>query len=244
MSRITSGGSRADIGTPYTFAQLYADLKNGVGDFGAFKGPGRLGGGVLFSGPKTPLPNTGAGSLTVTPGSNSFGGTMKLLGTTYSFEGYWSTWLLDTNIAKYTWLLDYHGATGAVSGSNVIPAYGSGTVRYIGRNKHLTNITTVYATALSWTTGTVTVTATGGPFHTVLARKGFDNRNATGAGDIQMVSPMLTRWVYGTANRKSYYTGSVAHLRLRVAPEPHEWMLLSAGIAILGLLHRVNRGDR
>jgi hypothetical protein len=172
------------------------------------------------------------------------------------FRSYYSTWLVDSNIAKFTWLLDYHGATGAVSGSNVIPAYGSATNQYIGRNKHLTNITTVHATALSWTTGTVSVTARdGNHFATLLVRKGFDNRNATGAGDIQMVSPMLTRWFlphagikkhcgwgHGSCREKEpYYTGTIARLSIRVAPEPHEWMLLSAGIAMLGLLYRVNR---
>jgi hypothetical protein len=167
---------------------------------------------------------------------------MKLLGTMYTHEGYYSTWLVDTIVAKYTWLLDYHGATGTVSASNVIPAYGSSTVVYIGRNKHFTNISTVHAAALSWTTGTVTVTATGGPFHTVLVRKGFDDRNATGAGDMQMVSPMLTRWVFNAAEPRSYYNGSIAALNLRIAPEPHEWMLLGAGIAMLGLLYRAKRG--
>jgi hypothetical protein len=236
MSRLTSGASLAYHGTPWNLRKNFADLKNAIGDFGAGKGPGRLGGGLLFSGPASPPYNSGKGSLTVTPGANNFGGTMRLLGTTYSFENYYSTWLADTNIVKYTWLLDYHGATGSVSGSNVIPAYGSGTALYIAKNKHLTNITTAHATVLSWTTGTVTVTATGGPLHTVLVRKGSDNRNATGAGDIQMVSPMLTRWVFSGAT-KAYYTGSIAQLNLRVAPEPHEWMLLSAGISMLGLLY-------
>jgi hypothetical protein len=103
----------------------------------------------------------------------------------------------------------------------------------------------MHATALSWTTGTVSVTASRGPhLVTVLVRKGFDNRNASGAGDIQMVSPMLTRWIFPyrqPEKGRDYYTGSIARLRIRVAPEPHEWILLSAGIGMLGLLYRVNR---
>jgi hypothetical protein len=241
MARIDSGRSVAADGTPYIFAKQYADLRNGAGDFAENAGPGRMGGGhPQWQGPQTPPLDGGAGRLGVTPGAHTFGGTMKLLGTTYSFEGYYSTWLVDTNIAKYTWLLDYHGATGSVSAGNVQPAFGSSTAAYIGRNKHLTNITTVHATALSWTTGTVTVTATGGPLHTVLARKGFDNRDGYGYGDIQMVSPMLTRWVFSSAT-KGYYTGAIAELHLRIAPEPHEWMMLGAGIAMLGLLYRSNR---
>jgi hypothetical protein len=240
MARITSGGSQDSTGTPYIFAKDFADLKNGVGNFGVNQGPGRMGGGVLFDGPVTPPLDGGNAGLEVRPGHHSFGGTMKLLGTSYSFSGFYSTWLVDTNIAKYTWLLDYHGATGSVSAGNVVPAFGSSTAQYIGRNKHLTNITTVHATALSWTTGTVTVTATGGPLHTILARKGFDNRDGYGYGDIQMVSPMITRWVFSSAT-KGYYTGTIAELHLRIAPEPHEWVMLAAGISMLGLLYRSNR---
>jgi hypothetical protein len=244
----TSGGSQPGD-SPYLFAKNYAQLWNGLGNFGASQGPGRLGGGVLFSGPRTPPLDGARGSITVTPGPNKFGGTMRLLGTAYSFEGFYSTWLVDTNIAKYTWLLDYHGATGSVSGSNIVPKFGSSTAAYIGRNKHLTNVTTVHATAMSWTTGTVTVTATGGPFHTVIARRGYDIRNSIGAGGIQMVSPMLTRWVFDSAT-KGYYTGSVATLHLCIhlshseyqcVPEPEGWMLLSGGLSLLGLLYRANR---
>jgi hypothetical protein len=243
MSQLTSGGSQEEDGTPYIFSKDFADLKNAAGAFGVAQGPGRMGGGLLFTGPKTPPLDGGFGSITVRPGENTFGGAMRLLGTVYSFGGYYSTWLVDTNIAKYTWLIDYHGATGSVSASNVVPAFGSSTAQYIGRVKHLTNITTVYATAMSWTTGTDTVTGDGGAILTVLARKGFDNRDAQGYGDIQMVSPMLTRWVFSGAT-KGYYTGTVAELHLRIAPEPHEWMLLSAGISVLGLLYRANRRGR
>ena len=101
--------------------------------------------------------------------------------------------------------------------------------------------TTVAAAALSWTTGTVTVTATGGPIHTIIARHGFDNRDGYGYGDIQMVAPMLTRWVFAEG---AYYSGSIGFLRIQVAPEPHEWVLLGAGISMLGLLYRANRGSR
>ena len=76
-----------------------------------------------------------------------------------------------------------------------------------------------------------------------MARAGFDNRDAKGYGEIQMVSPMLTRWIYGNGN-VSYFTGGIAIMRLRFTPEPHAWMLLGSGLSMLGLLYRANRRSR
>jgi hypothetical protein len=89
----------------------------------------------------------------------------------------------------------------------------------------------------------VTATAIGGPAYTVMARKGFDSRDAKGSGEIQMVSPMLTRWIYA-GGAKQYHTGGIGILNVEIAPEPHEWMMLSAGISMLGLLYRANRRSR
>jgi hypothetical protein len=123
----------------------------------------------------------------------------------------------------------------------IAPAFGQDYNYYWGRNGFGSATTTVQALALSWTTGTATVTAIGGPFTTIMARAGFDNRNPKGYGDIQMVSPMLTRWIFAA---NSYYTASIGILHVRVAPEPHEWMLLGAGLSMLGLMYRVNRRSR
>ena len=54
---------------------------------------------------------------------------------------------------------------------------------------------------------------------------------------------MLTRWIY-QGGEAAYYTGSVGILTVQVAPEPHEWMLLGAGLSMLGLLYRANRRSR
>jgi hypothetical protein len=88
-----------------------------------------------------------------------------------------------------------------------------------------------------WTTGMVEVTATGGFQSTMLARAGYDNRTLAGAGNIQLVSPSLTRWknLYS-----DYYTGSIATLKLSLVPEPDAWLMLVSGIGTLALLYRVN----
>ena len=71
----------------------------------------------------------------------------------------------------------------------------------------------------------------------MLARAGYDNRTPAGAGNIQLVSPALTRWknLYS-----DYYTGSIATLKLRLVPEPEGRLMLVAGIGALALLCSVN----
>ena len=65
-----------------------------------------------------------------------------------------------------------------------------------------------------WTTGSVTVTATArGPHKTVHYARGYDNRNTTtptGKGTIQLLTPVLTRWLQSALNYET--TGS---------PSPH-----------------------
>ena len=82
-----------------------------------------------------------------------------------------------------------------------------------------------------WTTGSVTVTAVGrGPHKTVHYARGYDNRPPTsGYGTIQVVSPLLTRWL-GYAE---FETGGIGVLRIRFVPEPHGWMMLIAGVSLL-----------
>ena len=65
-----------------------------------------------------------------------------------------------------------------------------------------------------------------------------DNRNATGIGEIQMVTPMLTRWVWDFGN---YESATIGILKLHFTPEPHEWLMLAAGISMLGLMRRSSR---
>jgi hypothetical protein len=86
-----------------------------------------------------------------------------------------------------------------------------------------------------WTTGTVTLTATGrGPNNTVEKRSGYDNRVA-GIGTVQMVSPIITKWLQPAVN---FETGGIAILRIKFVPEPVNALMLVAGLSLLGVLYR------
>ncbi len=224
---------------PYLFTKVYANLRNQRGVFCENCGPGRYSSSPSF----TFDTSGGEASMRITPGAHKFGGTMKLLGTMYSNKGGAS--IYGTYVAKYTWLFDYIGAGAGANGSKITaPAFGQDYNYYWRRDGFNSFTVTVQAQALSWTTGTATAAAGCGygcAFTTVLARAGFDNRNPKGYGDIQMVSPMLTRWIFAA---NSYYTAGIGIMHIRVAPEPHEWMLLGAGLSMLGLLYRANRRSR
>jgi hypothetical protein len=87
----------------------------------------------------------------------------------------------------------------------------------------------------SWTTGSVTVSGLDPPHITVEKRQGTDLRTALGKGTIQLVTPVLTRWTQPAFDQ---FTGGVGILRLRFVPEPGKWMLLVAGLSLLGVLYR------
>jgi len=91
-----------------------------------------------------------------------------------------------------------------------------------------------------WTTGSVTVLATGrGPHKTVHYAHGYDNRTPTsGKGTIQLVTPMLTRWLQGCCKNE---TGGIGVLRIKFIPEPQSWMMLVAGASLLGVGARMRK---
>jgi len=168
-------------------------------------------------------------------GPNKFGGVMRLLGSYGESEGYLYAGNI-TSVFYQNWLLDYLGHGGQATAGGVVNA---------GYTKKHTNYyytvisgyngpgPTVYAEVFKWTTGKVTVTAVGGTFPTVLQRTGYDHRTSMGQGAVQLVSPMLTKWV-GLSPRGA--TAAIGIMKLNFAPEPSEWMLLSSGISMLGLM--------
>jgi hypothetical protein len=123
---------------------------------------------------------------------------------------------------------DPYGYTGFITGtfhstinSDVVTAYGN-------------------ANGWRWTTGTVSVYASGDynlnstlfPEH--LMRAGYDNRSPSGGGTIQLVTPHLTSW----GGPPSLEMGAIGVLRLKFAPEPSGLLLLLSGALMLVLLHR------
>jgi hypothetical protein len=220
---------------PYDFKLEYASLSNAAGIFRKDGGVGNFtwsetDGGQL------------RGMIVVTEGANQFGGTMRLLGTYYANSGK-QTPSTPLGVGSLPGLIEHHGAGGITSSGGAVVAPGvtteTGTLRTTASGNAFPY--SIFGHMLSWTTGTVSVTAAHGPFPTVLARHGFDNRTAYGSGEIQLVTPMLTRWVWFNGN---YETADIGVLKLAFAPEPQEWLMLAAGISMLGLLYRTNRRRR
>ncbi len=232
LSRMTSGASflpttwlPLPLGTPRLHWEIeYADLRNNAGGFSDGGGPGSF-------------TVSHAARVHVTAGKNRFGGTMRLLGEYRTNRG------LDTvskSAGATPWNLQYIGA-GAATAKGVVTAgltYSAMINRkWLNLGSFGTSARTATISVFPWTTGAVEVTASGGPQVTVLKRTGYDNRTPGGAGNVQMVSPALTRWKHPFSD---YYTGSIAMMKLTFVPEPAAWLMLVSGIGSLAILYRVN----
>ncbi len=220
-----SGASMREYGV-YLWDVHFADLHNDVGVFS--KGGGD---GAFFVGHGTPNATRKA---VQTAGKNKFGGVMRLLGSYGENEGYVYN---VTTVSYQNWLFHNLGRGGQFTALGVVTAgYASSIVNYYYTVPAGFRGTgpTVHAEVFKWTTGTVTVTAVGGIVPTLLQRKGYDHRTPMGSGAVQLVSPMLTRWTGGITLRGS--TAAIGVMKLNFAPEPSQWMLLSSGISMLGLM--------
>ena len=185
-------------------------------------------------------------SLVQKAGKNKFGGVMQILGNYGDNEGYFYN-NATTSVFYFNWLFNYIGIGGqATSGNPLSPGDVTGGYKktYVAygytRSSGYQTTSTVYASLFKWTTGTVTVTAKGGSFPTVLQRKGYDKRTPMGSGAVQLVSPMLTKWVGAGTSA----TAAIGIMKLSFAPEPSEWMMLASSISLLGLLAHWRRSRR
>jgi hypothetical protein len=231
LSRVTSGASFLEttwlplsVAYPrFQFEIEYADLRN---DSGVFSSGGGLGSFTVMNG----------GRVHVEAGKNQFGGTMSLLGHYHTNRGVET---ITTSVGATPWNLQYIGAGAATTMGKVTGLKYTTMISRAYQNYAPLGFSARTATisVFPWTTGMVEVTATGGFQSTMLARAGYDNRTLAGAGNIQLVSPSLTRWknLYS-----DYYTGSIATLKLSLVPEPDAWLMLVSGIGTLALLYRVN----
>ncbi len=232
LAQLTAGGSFLEttwLPLPianafFNFEIEYADLRN---DLGVFGNNGGLGNFTVAHGAK----------VKVTAGKNQFGGTMRLLGEYYTNRGLES---VTTSVGATPWNLQHIGAGAATTMGKVTglkyTTMISRPYRYQGKFGYSPR--TAIISVFPWTTGMAEVTASGGPQATVLTRTGYDNRTPGGAGNVQLVSPSLTRWKNPYSD---YYTGSIATLRLSFVPEPGSGLMLTAGIVALSALYRVNR---
>jgi PEP-CTERM motif len=145
------------------------------------------------------------------------------------------------SLGENDWRYEVVGTSAPTVGGKVTKGY-IATNSAIYFNSGLGQFSTVMAegSRFPWTTGHVTLTATGrGPHKTVHYGQGYDNRYLQGAdlkGTIQLVTPVLTRWLQPAAN---WETGGVGILKLEFVPEPHTWMMLAAGISLLGVGYRM-----
>ena len=106
-----------------------------------------------------------------------------------------------------------------------------------GMGQPYTTDTRIYIDAFEWTTGTVYVKASGGPFLTTITASGFDNRTTMlYYGTVQLVTPHLVNWINPPLRQAS--TGAIGILQLKFMPEPASWLGLLAGGALLGLLYQ------
>ncbi len=226
--RRTTSGEFNNI-PPYLYSYTYATLRNDAGSFFEGGGPGAFD-QKYYEGA------VAEARVVVKAGPNKFGGVMRLLGKITTRVCYYTNntaCLLGGN----NWRYESVGATAYTVGGMVTKGYRATYMgMYFNTNNSLPAIVTAKGYRFPWTTGSVTVRAYDTPHNTVERRHGSDNRTALGKGTIQLVTPVLTRWIQTGASDQ--YTGGIGVLRLRFVPEPGKWMLLAAGLAMLGILYR------
>jgi hypothetical protein len=217
---------------PYIYSYTYATLRNATGTFAPGGGPGS------FNITYTKGAVTSA-TIIVKAGGNQFGGTMQMLGALTTKVCYFRNG--GCSLGGNNWRYDAVGASASTSLGVV--TQGS-LVTYKGYYYH-TNLmqqstVNVSGARFPWTTGSVTLRATGrGPHKTILDFSGYDNRDTatpTGKGTVQLVTPVLTRW---TQPAVAFETGGVGILRIKFVPEPQTWAMLIAGASLLGVGYRM-----
>ena len=230
--RVTGAVGEFEATYPYVYSYSYANLRNDQGVFGPGQGPGAF--NLRFGSPTY-------ASIVVKQGAAKFGGTMRMLGAYTNKACYFRQG--GCSLGENDWRYEAVGAT-AYTASGVVTAGYSATYKAYYYHSVLMQKSTVSAEGqrFPWTTGNVTLTATGrGPHKTVHYTQGFDNRNTatpSGKGTIKLVTPVLTRWLQPCCK---FETGGVGSLRIKFVPEPQAWLMLVAGVSLLGVATRIRR---
>jgi hypothetical protein len=234
-------GQRGDFQNiyPYIYSYTYATLRNDAGAFGVGKGPGNA---VLTYG-------NGDATIIIKQGKAKFGGTMRMLGaftTKVCYFRHGGCSIRGRNgRAGNNWRYDAVGAKAYTTGGPTMALKSGYLATYRVYLYHpgptmQRSTLSVEGERFPWTTGSVTLTATGrGPHKTVHYAHGYDNRTPTsGEGTIQLVSPLLTRWLQPCCN---FETGGIGILRIKFVPEPQTWVMLVAGVSLLAVGTRMRR---
>jgi hypothetical protein len=220
---------------PHIYRYTYATLRNDSGRFFPNLGPGNVTLNYVYGEP--------AATIRIKQGAARFGGTMRMLGALTSKVCYYRQGgcSLGTNNWRYEAVGASVTTTGGVTGSpgTVLSGYEPFSTRIYYHTVLMQKSTmVVLGERFPWTTGSVTVKATArGPHKTIHYGQGYDNRTPTShRGTIQLVTPLLTRWLQPCCK---YETGGVGILRIKFLPEPQTWMMLVAGVLLLGVGYRM-----
>jgi hypothetical protein len=215
---------------PYIYSYTYATLRNDVGVFGIGQGPGNATLNYDYGQP--------AATVRIKQGKAKFGGTMRMLGAYTTKVCYFRQG--GCSLGQNNWRYDAVGATAYKTGGGaLLSGYEATYKAYYYHTQLMQKSTiTVEGERFPWTTGSVTLKATGrGPHKTVHYGQGYDNRDpVTHKGTIQMVTPVLTRWLQPCCK---FETGGVGVLRIKFVPEPQTLALLLAGVSLLGVGYRM-----
>jgi hypothetical protein len=219
---------------PFVYSYTYATLRNDVGVFGPGSGPGSF--NLLYKVP----PNLTAASINVTQGAAKFGGTMRMLGALTTKACYYRSG--GCSLGTKNWRYEAIGASASTFMGVVTRGYQALYTAFYYHSALMQKSTiNVVGSRFPWTTGSVTVIATGRGHKTRHYAQGYDNRNTTtptGKGIVQLVTPVLTKWLQPCCN---YETGGVGILRIKFIPEPQMWTMLVAGASLLGVGYRMRR---
>ena len=221
---------------PYAYSYTYATLRNATGFFGSWGGAGSF--NIVHKQGGT------VASINVKQGAAKFGGTMRMLGALTSKHCYYRNG--GCSRGTKDWLYNAIGASVYTTLGPITQGYlVYGTVMYFNTALGQTSTINVEGSRFPWTTGSVTVTAVGrGPHKTVHYAQGYDNRATTRTGypyalqvgTLQLVTPVLTRWLQPAVNYETVGIGI-----LRFVPEPHTWVMLVAGLSLLAVGSRMRK---
>jgi len=229
---------------PYIQSWTYATFVNAAGSFFA-SGGAAAGAGYVN---KTGAPPLSAGSWRIRAGKNAFGGVMGLLGRygaagKFSITGAPSTshgtasWPMVPNLGRP--LYGTQIGTGTMGTPIYQNPFSVTNMWYRTTPQGKVKVSTNHAVGSGtlWTTGQVGDFAKTGAYYTSHWRTGYDNRNTSGIGNIQLVTPTLTHWL---SPSWTTHTAQIGILKIQV-PEPGAVLLLAVGGGVLGLLYWVRR---
>ena len=216
--------------SPYKYISTYAsNAHNGTGYFAPGGGPGKQ----TFTIPGIGGPGA---RVAISPGANQFGGTMRLLGSLSAkrVHRYKNKTFVGTGLYSFSVL------GGGCTGTACPAVVGTSATAQLQYKTGMGKATTAGITAwgFQWTSGTVSITATAGPFPTFFRRSGYDNRTAKGLGPIQLVAPQLVRWEFPDRDAPwDRHTGAIGILKLKFVPEPSGWVMVIIGAGLIFSLH-------